>query len=108
VKPSGYRIWAAILHEIFQLLCKKQPSLGFNTAVKMLLEHTKSDWIEWRTEQTLRDVDLQIAAIHEAWFAEQPQPQITESESGELRIQAPWLTTQLGKRNEPPAPDQAS
>jgi hypothetical protein len=91
VTAGRYRLWAAISHEIARLLCNERPSLGHNQLLKALLAHTCGDWIEWRTETTLRDVDSQIAALHQSWDAQLPTPVITESTSGELRIRAPWL-----------------
>jgi len=95
VKPGVYRKWAAILHEIVLLLCKNAPDLRNNNLITALLAHTFSDWIEWKTENTLRDVDIQVANIQEAWASSDPQPVVNFSDElmGELRISAPWLET---------------
>jgi hypothetical protein len=95
VKPGGYRKWAAILHEIVLILCKRTPDLRNNNLITALLAHTFSDRIEWKTENTLRDVDTQVANIQELWASNDPQPVINFSDElmGELRISAPWLET---------------
>lgn len=95
MKPGVYRKWAAILHEIVLLLCKRTPDLRNNNLITALLAHTFCDWTEWKTENTLRDVDVQIADIHKAWAAHDPSPVVIFSDEpmGELRIHSPWLET---------------
>ena len=64
----------------------------------------RPDWVEWKTEATMQDVDRQVEDLHKQWaIAEQTEqaPVITEKPSdgsaaqellgGELRIRAPWV-----------------
>jgi hypothetical protein len=103
VSQGRYRLWAALIHEITQLVCAERPPLRLHPLVAALLRETRSDWIEWRTERTLRALDAQIAALHSDWDASAPQPTITEGPGGELRIRAPWLPP-LEDAHEPAAP----
>lgn len=105
MKPGAYRLWAAVLHEIVRLLCKHRPNFRTHNLITALLAHTFSDWIEWKTELTLKDVDLQVAEIHYLWAAEDPSPVISFSEDimGELRISAPWLETHPTPNPDEPA-----
>lgn len=86
-----------------RLLCEERTSLRQRWWVKALLDHTRTDWVEWKTELAMRDVDQQIAELHQLWDQEQAKaqaPVITEAApdgskaqqllGGELRIQAPW------------------
>lgn len=106
MSERSYRLWAAITHEVLRLLCDDRPSLRHNQIVRALLEHTRGDWIEWRTEVTLRDVDAQIAALHQQWSAhDAPTAPVITDNGTELRIHAPWFDPALYARDahEPPA-----
>lgn len=87
----SYRLWAAITHEVLRLLCDDRPSLRYNQIVRALSEQTRGDWIEWKTEHNLRDVDLQIAALHQQWDKETATAPIITDDGIELRIRAPWI-----------------
>lgn len=104
MNPRRYRLWAAILHQITQVICDSRPSLRLHRLIVALQRETRRDWMEWRTELTMRDVDAQIATLHSDWDAALPQPTITEGPGGELRIRAPWLPP-LEDAHEPPAPN---
>lgn len=100
----AYRLWAAIAHEIVRLVCDERPSLKHNQIVRALLEHTRGDWIEWKTELTLRDLDAQIAAIkaQDCTDTSRTAPVITDNGT-ELRIRAPWFNPVAAESDEPPA-----
>ena len=99
----GYRIWAAVTHEVLRLLCDRRLSLRGNPLVAAVLEHTRPDWVEWKTAVAMREVDEWIAEMHHQWDKEHAAavaPVITEAPpdgskaqellGGELRIRAPW------------------
>ena len=99
----GYRIWAAVTHEVLRLLCERRPALRHNTIIRAVLEHTRADWVEWKTAIAMREVDEWVAEMHHQWDAEHAAanaPVITELPpdgskaqgllGGELRIRAPW------------------
>lgn len=99
----GYRIWAAVTHEVLRLLCDRRLSLRGNPLVAAVLEHTRPDWVEWKTAVAMREVECQITELHQLWNQEQAKaqaPLITEAVAdgskaqqllgGELRIKAPW------------------
>ena len=108
MSERSYRLWAALIHEVLRLLCDDRPSLRHHPIVRALLEHSRGDWINWRTELTLRDVDAQIAAIHQQWSADDaPTAPVLTDTGTELRITAPWFVTTPPSRetHEPPASD---
>lgn len=68
------------------------------------MESWRPDWVEWKTESTMQDVDRQVEELQEQWAAvEQVEqaPIITEKPpdgsnaqellGGEIRIRAPWV-----------------
>lgn len=107
MSQRSYRLWAAITHEVLRLLCDDRPSLRHNQIVTALLAHTRGDWIDWRTEVALRDVDAQIAALHQQWSAhDAPTAPVITDDGVELRIRAPWIDPAPYARetDEPEAP----
>lgn len=107
MSQRAYRLWAAVTHEVLRLLCDDRPSLRHNRIVIALLAHTRGDWIDWKTELTLRDVDAQIAALHQQWSADDaPTAPVMTDDGVEMRIRAPWFDPALHSQapNEPPAP----
>lgn len=105
MSQRAYRLWAAVTHEVLRLLCDDRPSLRHNRIVRALLEHTRGDWIDWRTEVTLRDVDAQIAALHQQWSAtDAPTAPVFSDNGVEMRLRAPWFDP-APHANEPPASD---
>lgn len=106
MSARAYRLWAAIAHELVRLVCDERPSLKHNQIVRALLEHTRGDWIEWKTELTLRDLDAQIAAIkaQDCTDTARTTPVITDNGT-ELRIRAPWFNPSAAESDEPPASD---
>lgn len=99
----AYRLWAALVHELARLVVDERPSLRHRWWVRALLDTTRPDWVEWKSELAMRDVEQQIAELHQLWDQEQAKaqaPVITEAApdgskaqqllGGELRVRAPW------------------
>lgn len=109
MSERAYRLWAAVAHEIVRLVCDERPSLKHNQIVQALLEHTRGDWIEWKTELTLRDLDAQIAAIkaQDCTDTSRTAPIITDNGT-ELRIRAPWFNPPAVESDEPSASNPSS
>lgn len=100
---KSYRLWAAVTYELLQLFCTHKPGLRGSPWVKRLLAECFPDWIEWKTEQTMTDVDRQTDELHRQWSEAEKReqsPVITEEPpdysdaqnllGGEMRIRAPW------------------
>ena len=68
-----YNIWNAVAYEVCQLLIDHDPEWRKNFIVKKILSHSFLDWVNWRTERTMKNVDHQIKQIHFEWDAENPQ-----------------------------------
>ena len=72
-----YNIWNAVAYEICQLLIEHDPKWEKNFIVKKILSHSFWDWIEWKTERSMKGVDHQIRQIHfelDSYYAEQDKP----------------------------------
>lgn len=99
-----YNIWFVICYEATSWLIDMDSKWELNPLVRKLREYCRPDWVEWKTETTMNDVDLQAKAIKERWAAEEngiyTKPIIIEHKpdgskaqdllGGELEIRAPY------------------
>jgi hypothetical protein len=67
-----YNIWLALSYEIINALCEHYKTLKQNKIVKLILENCKHDWILWKVETTLIEVDRDIDSIVKTWEAQEP------------------------------------
>jgi hypothetical protein len=44
-----------------------------NRIVAQILEHCFQDWVQWKTESTMQDVDRQVEEIKETWKEQENQ-----------------------------------
>jgi len=72
MKKTSYNFWFAIIYEILNDLCQEFKSLRKNKLIKLILNYCKYDWILWKVESTLEDVDKQVKQIKKQWEAEEP------------------------------------
>lgn len=104
-----YQLWAALVVEVYRKVVAKRPALGLIPGLARFIDALLPHWLEWRTEQILREVDQQAEAIADAWAAADQQaaaPIITEAPpdgsqaqallGGELRIRSPWVDREVG------------
>jgi hypothetical protein len=61
----------ALLYELAIWLVAKYPSLAFNAWVARLIVWCRPDWTQWKTQQTMKDVDRQTVKIVEQWEKEE-------------------------------------
>lgn len=98
-----YNIWKASSYEVTNLLIDFDTKWEDNFWVKKVREHCFMDWVEWKTERTMKDVDLQIKLFHsEADYQEslKSKPIIIEHEpdgseaqellGGAIEIKSAW------------------
>ena len=67
MKKTNYNFWLAICYEITKALTEHFKGLRRNKIVKLILNYCKHDWVLWRIESALRDVDKQIDELHREW-----------------------------------------
>ena len=101
----AYNIWNAIAYEITNLLINHDPRWELNQRVQMIRRHCFPDWVEWKTERTMKNVDKQIEDIQAIQQLEHDKKYVTpiviEHEpdgsraqdllGGTLQIKAPWV-----------------
>jgi hypothetical protein len=83
-----YNIWNAVAYELLIELIEIWPKLKLNPWVRKALDWCRADWVEWRTEKTLEDVDRQAQEIVKEWEAqEKPKYEVIEHEPDGARAQ---------------------
>jgi hypothetical protein len=66
----NYNVFNAIVYDILWRFCDSYPSLRGNKFVQMAMEHCFPDWVLWKTELTMKDVDAQTETLKEQWRKE--------------------------------------
>ena len=99
-----YNIWYALSYEITNLLIDVDTRWALNPWVRKIRDYCKPDWVEWKTESTMRNVDFQVETINEEWAKQEDEkytkPIVIEYEpdgsaaqdllGGAMEIKAPW------------------
>lgn len=68
-----YTVFNAVIYELLTELIEIWPKLKLHPWVRAALNWCRTDWVEWRTEKTLKDVDEQAKLIADEW-AQQEKP----------------------------------
>jgi len=61
----------ALLYELAKGLIKHKPALAFSPLMIRLLAGCRTDWEQWKAEQTMKNVDSQAASLVEQWEKEE-------------------------------------
>ena len=95
-----YNALNAIIYDILWRVCDNYPSLRQNPLIKQIMDHCFPDWVEWKTETTMKDVDRQVEEIKEEWAKDDPKPEYIEHSpdgskaqellGGAMEIKSPW------------------
>jgi hypothetical protein len=67
----SYNVLNAIVYDVLWRFCDSYPSLRSNTLVRMAMAHCFPDWVLWKTELTMKDVDRQTEELKEQWRDEE-------------------------------------
>ena len=86
----SYNVLNAIVYDVLWRLCDSFSSLRSNTLVKMAMAHCFRDWVLWKTELTMKDVDRQAEELKEQWQKEENE--VTRQEFQEAYPQAKVTT----------------
>jgi hypothetical protein len=73
MKKSNYSFWLAITYEIVLALSDHYKALKRNKIIKMILDYCRHDWILWKVQETLSDVDKKAKEIVKEWEKEEPK-----------------------------------
>ena len=100
-----YNLVNAVAYEITEMLLSMDPRWQSNHWVKLIRAYSFPDWVMWKTERTMADVDKQVEEIQQAMekhdYETYIKPIVIEHEpdgskaqellGGTLQIKAPWL-----------------
>jgi hypothetical protein len=107
-----YDIWLALAYEITNRLIASDTKWEQNWWVKKIRSHCVTDWVEWKTEFTMKDVDTQTKVIKEEWAKEEDgkytKPIVIEYKpdgstaqdllGGAMEIKAPWYNSDFDSK----------
>jgi hypothetical protein len=62
-----YNIWYALAYEIIIILRDEYKILKSNKYASLILNYCKSDWVLWKVERTLKEVDKEVEQIKKDW-----------------------------------------
>jgi hypothetical protein len=68
-----YSLLNAITYEIVRVLIDGGILSKSNRIVAQILAHCFQDWVQWKTESTMQDVDRQVEVIKETWKEQENQ-----------------------------------
>lgn len=63
----------ALCYELAMWAVERWPSLAFQPWFKLLIEHCRPFWAEWKTQLTLKKVDEQAEQLKEQWEREEKE-----------------------------------
>ena len=63
----------AVCYELAMWAVERWPSLAFQPWFKLLIEHCRPFWAEWKTQLTLKKVDKQAEQLKEQWEKEEKE-----------------------------------
>ena len=99
----NYNKLNALVYEAIQFISRFWPNIKLNAWVKLALQNCLDDWIEFRTQITLKELDNDIEELHEQWDREEAEhfeyifteeksdgSQAQELLGGPMRLSAPW------------------
>ena len=87
VSRPSYSIWGAVIVELLRLLISQKPGMVFNKWVSLAINYWMDDWLEWKTERTMKGVDQQVKNLHKQWGEmEEPLTVFTETKEGETSL----------------------
>lgn len=69
----NYNKLNALVYEAIQFISRFWPNIKFNPWVKLALENCLDDWVEFRTQITLEELDNDIEELHAQWDREEAE-----------------------------------
>lgn len=68
---TKFNVWNAYLYEILQILRNDYNIFKNNKTVSAILAYCKPDWVLWKVQKTLKEVDVEIEKIKSIWDKEE-------------------------------------
>lgn len=66
-----YNLINAIAYEVCRLLIEDKPSRKNSIIISLILKHCLEDWVAWKAEMVMADVDAQTEEIKKQWQEEE-------------------------------------
>jgi len=76
-----YNRWNVCVYLVLKWLIERHPGFAFNPWVKMALANCFPDWVLWKTQTTMADVDKQVVEIHDQWNKEEAQATLAKAQA---------------------------
>lgn len=67
MKKIKYNFWYALIYEVLRDFSDQFPRLKKYKLVRLALKYCKHDWVLWKIDTTLNDVDRQVEQIKKEW-----------------------------------------
>jgi hypothetical protein len=91
----------ALVYEFLRGISEGKPFLRGNLIVREVMKSCFPDWVKWKGDVTMRDVDIQAGSIMERWEADsdaefeiiEHAPDGSKAQDllgGAMEIKAPW------------------
>jgi len=72
MKKIEYNFWFALIYEVIRDFADHFPILKKYKILKLVLRYCKHDWVLWKIDTTLNDVDKQVEQIKREWDKLEP------------------------------------
>jgi len=66
-----YNALNAVIYDILWRVCDNYPSLRQNPLIKRIMDHCFPDWVEWKTETTMKNVNRLVEEVKNEWRKEE-------------------------------------
>jgi hypothetical protein len=73
MSEQKYNLLNAVIYELLLSVRDLFPGVIHNTWVALLMSHCFPDWVEWKTEKTMKGVDRQVEEVTKEWQAQDNQ-----------------------------------
>ena len=92
---TKHTVFNALCYELAMWAAEKRPSLRLQPWFIALINWCRPDWAEWKTQQTLKEVDEQVVALVELWEKEEREALGAEQFS-KISSSGVWAKLRLG------------
>lgn len=72
MNKQKYNLWCALLYELITILQTEYNLFKGNKYCALILNYCKPDWVLWKVEITLEQVDKEIEQIKNEWETLEP------------------------------------
>jgi hypothetical protein len=72
MNDTKFNIWNAYIYEALLILRDDYKLFKNNKLVSAILAYCKPDWVLWKVQKTLKEVDTEIDKIKAMWDKEEP------------------------------------